>query len=225
MPIAVATLASVAFASSLAAAAPSAASFPPIVVDVTVASNVPATLVTRVLDEADAIWRSTGLTVVWRRHPTDASSPATADPMWPIRQTLDVTIGDERGAAPKGPENTTTLGWITFVEPDVPGHEIHVSYANAVVYLTEARGVVGLVDRMTIIEREMKLARAMGRALAHEMGHYLLGSKAHTPTGLMEAAHTASEFFNYERNAFAITTDQRQTVADRLRQAPLVASW
>ena len=41
----------------------------------------------------------------------------------------------------------------------------------------------------------MLLARAMGRALAHEMGHYLLASKEHTKNGLMQAHRTATEFF------------------------------
>ena len=35
---------------------------------------------------------------------------------------------------------------------------------------------------MPLAQREMLLARAMGRALAHELGHYLLASKIHTPS-------------------------------------------
>jgi hypothetical protein len=35
---------------------------------------------------------------------------------------------------------------------------------------------------------ERLLPRALGRALAHELGHYLLARRAHSPTGLMREA-------------------------------------
>jgi len=84
--------------------------------------------------------------------------------------------------------------------------------------------VVGLADRMPIAEREMLLARAMGRALAHEIGHYLFGSKTHSARGLMQATHSAAQFFGYERNAFTVDTAQRQVAVDRLRQERRVVS-
>ena len=44
-----------------------AAAPPPMIVNVTTAAERLASLVTRVLDEADAIWRAAGFTFVWRR--------------------------------------------------------------------------------------------------------------------------------------------------------------
>ena len=41
---------------------------------------------------------------------------------------------------------------------------------------------------MPIFEREMLMARAMGRALAHELGHYFLASKEHTQERADESA-------------------------------------
>ena len=90
--------------------------------------------------------------------------------------------------------------------------------------MADATAVVGLLDRMTIVQRETLLARAMGRALAHEIGHYLLGSKVHTGRGLMRAMHSASDFFGADRASFALDAAQRQAVAARLRQGPLVVS-
>lgn len=221
MPIAT-CLTAVVLASSLAGAAPITASLPPIVVDVTVASNVPASLVTRVLEETAAVWTATGLTFMWRQHRAGGSVPESGPP---VRHALDVVIGNDHGvAADLERENKVPLGWIRFDGGDVPTGEIYLSYENAVAFMVEARGVVGAVERMTLMERELKLARAMGRALAHEIGHYLLASKVHTPAGLMEAAHSAVEFFSYPRDAFAITAAQRQTIANRLVTEPLVAS-
>jgi len=223
MPVAT-SLAAIVFASLLAGAAPVTASLPPIAVDVTIAPDVPATLVTRVLEEADAVWRVSGLTFVWNPHRADRSIAMAASGPVACR-ALDVVIGHNRGPGPDSErENRTALGWIVFDGPGVPAHEIYVSYENAQAFMAGSRGVVGMIEQMTLAEREMNLARAMGRALAHEIGHYLLASKAHTPGGLMQAVHTASEFFSYQRNGFAIDEAQRQTVAERLRHQPLVAS-
>ena len=223
MPIAT-SLAAVVFASSLAGAAPVTASLPPITVDVTIAPDVPAALVTLALEEADAVWRASGLTFVWNRHRADRSISIAASGPAACR-ALDVVIGHNRGTGPDiGRENKTALGWIVFDGPDVPAHEIYLSYENAQAFMAGSRAVVGAIEQMTLAERETKLARVMGRALAHELGHYLLASKAHTPGGLMQAVHTASDFFGYQRNGFTIDAAQRQTVAERLRHQALVAS-
>ena len=73
-------------------------------------------------------------------------------------------------------------------------------------------------------QRETLLARAMGRALAHELGHYLLASKAHTERGLMKAVMTAVELFMPDSGGFRIEPAQRRAVAARLRGEPMVAS-
>ena len=185
---------------------------------------MPATLVTRVLEETDAVWRASGLTFVWNRHRANRSIAMAASGPAACR-ALDVVIGHNRGPGSDiERENRTALGWIVFDGPGVPAHEIYVSYENALTFMAGSRAVVGVMEQMTIAEREMKLARAMGRALAHELGHYLLASRVHTPGGLMQAVHTASDFFGNQRTAFAVDASQRETVADRLRRQPLVAT-
>ncbi len=138
---------------------------------------------------------------------------------------LRVVIGNERGpdADTRG-DNATPLGWIVFDERDLPASEIYVSYENVATYMVNSRAVVGPTDRMPIAEREILMARAMGRALAHEIGHYLLASKVHTARGLMQAKHTAYEFFGADGSAFTLDAAQRQAVAARLRHEPLVVS-
>ena len=96
--------------------------------------------------------------------------------------------------------------------------------ANAETLLGESRGVVGVAAQMPIAQRELLMARAMGRALAHELGHYLLASKLHTRRGLMKAALSAVELFSADARGLRIDPDQRNTVVARLRGEPLVAS-
>lgn len=211
-----ASLAAVVLTSALAAAAPVTAA-PPMTVSVSASQSIPATLVTRVLAETDAVWRAAGLTFVWRRDPPPPAAAAIEPAPCPS-PTLRVVIGVDRASdAGKRTEGVTALGWIVFDE-DRPASEVYLSYDNSVAFMAGARGVVGLTDRMTLAEYHMLLSRAMGRALAHEIGHYLLASKAHSVRGLMRATHTAAEFFGFERSGFVIDAAQRRAVADRLRE-------
>ena len=77
---------------------------------------------------------------------------------------------------------------------------------------------------MPIVQRETLLARAMGRALAHELGHYLLASKVHTNRGLMKAILNAAELFTSDVRGLRIDPAQGQAIVARLRGEPLVAS-
>jgi hypothetical protein len=210
------SLAAAALAASPAAAASTPSAPPPMVVTVAAIADVPPSLVSRVLEEADAIWHPTGLAFVWRRVPRSAVIRLDQDP-FDASCGLRVVIGDARGEANA---NRLPLGWIQF-DHQHPAQEIYVSYQNAVDFMAGASGVTGPVSRMPPAEKEIKLARAMGRALAHELGHYLLASKVHTQRGLMQANHTATDFFDYSRHGFDIDAAQRQLIA-ALRQDAVV---
>jgi hypothetical protein len=84
--------------------------------------------------------------------------------------------------------------------------------------------VVGNIEPMPLRRREILVARAMGRALAHELGHYFLASKIHTRRGLLQANRSAAELFAEERNGFRIDLWQQHIIASRLSGAPVVAT-
>jgi hypothetical protein len=136
-----------------------------------------------------------------------------------VPATLRVVIGDQAGVSRN---DTTPLGWITFDDTGAPEPEIHLSHANARSLLAQSAETSGGVARMTKIEQETLLGRALGRALAHELGHYLLASKGHTPTGLMMARRTTTELFSRGRERFAIAGGQRAAIAMRLAPPVLV---
>jgi len=219
--VAIALAASTAFAAGAAAPVASDA-VPPMIVTVSVEPNLSPALVQAVLAEADAIWRPSGVSFVWQRTPPVSVSYArTGDAAPYLPNTLHLTIGERRGS---GKDGRLPLGWIVFDDITVPTQEIYLSYANARQMMEEARGVVGLIEQMPVMQRETLLSRAMGRALAHELGHYLLASKVHTERGLMKATMTAVEMFMPDSRGFHIEPTQRRAVAARLRGEPLVAS-
>jgi hypothetical protein len=193
------------------------------IVNVTAGDDVSPSLAARLLAEAQEIWRPAGVTFCWRRvAPATLLPYARASESVPYApDTLRVHIGNSRGAG-NGPQ--LPLGWIMFDEQAGPAHEIYLSHANALAMLSEAQGVVGIVANMPISQHEMLIGRAMGRALAHELGHYLLASKVHTRTGLMRAVLTAVELFMPDTGRLRIEPAQRRAVAARLRGEPLIAS-
>jgi hypothetical protein len=58
------------------------------------------------------------------------------------------------------------------------------------------------------------LSRALGRVLAHEIGHFLLRFPAHAAAGLMAAQHTVDDLTDPSRLSF-----QLHQLEPRLREA------
>lgn len=186
-----------------------ATSLAAIVVTVSAPADIRQSFVDRVTAEADAIWRAAGLAITWERQTTFIASRA-----------LHVVFGNERGTSTSSAQ---PLGWIRFAD-DQPDPDLYLSYANAISLLELSRGAIGLSHSMTVLERDIYLSRAMGRALAHELGHYLLASKAHTADGLMKANRSAAEFFSSDRRRFAVTASEWRQVAARLDDGARVTS-
>ena len=195
---------------------------PPVVVTVFSAAGVPAKLVSGLLAETSAIWRTSGVEFVWQRAVQEIVPYARLAETGPYQSsTLRVVIGDQRGSSR---DRTMPLGWIVFDDEHDPQREIYLSYANARSLLESARGVVGVIEQMPHAQREILLGRAMGRALAHELGHYLLASKVHTPHGLLKASRTSSELFAFGCAGFGIDAVQRQQIVARMRGDSLIVS-
>ena len=89
----------------------------------------------------------------------------------------------------------TGLGWIAFAdgEPQIP---ITVSM-TAIHRLVERGTWQGtMLARMPAGVSRLFVQRALARAAAHEIGHYLLRSTAHARRGLMRPAFTAEEIMD-----------------------------
>ena len=63
--------------------------------------------------------------------------------------------------------------------------------------------------------RQYKLGVVLGRAVAHEIGHYLLESNSHSPYGLMRASIDAREFADLRTGSFRLDRESQAYLAAR----------
>jgi hypothetical protein len=57
-----------------------------------------------------------------------------------------------------------------------------------------------------------EMGRLLGRSLAHELGHYLLGSRGHTEEGLMRASYGQQDGKSKTHSSFGLDDEQVATV-------------
>ena len=99
-----------------------------------------------------------------------------------------------------------TLGLIRFRE-DVPDSEI-VMYPDAIAALVSTTRF-GTEDMFSPAAfRDLILGRVLGRALAHEIGHFLLRSRVHSAAGLMRAIQPVTALVAPDRHDFGLSPDQ-----------------
>jgi hypothetical protein len=185
-----------------------AADLPTVTISVHTAPAISPVVVDKTLEEASAIWRPTGVTFKWQKIDAESVSAAAQ----PTRPRVIITEQPGRPSTGGAP-----IGWVTFVD-DEPDGDIHVSHANAERYILSFGGLPGGTRRLTPAERFLLMGRTLGRALAHEIGHYLLRSKAHTTSGLMKANRTVKEFTDADARGFEVDTTEREAVVRRVRQ-------
>ncbi len=163
-------------------------------IDVAVAASdsVSDIVLNEIFTEAGAIWDPADVTFHWHR--SSASEASRPDSL--------LLMFEPPAAQPR--DSQAPLGWLTFAMGR-PGHTIHLAPANAesLIHRTPTAH-----DR-TLAEHDVLLGRALGRAFAHEAGHYLLRSKAHSAHGLMRAAWPAEEFLGADRARFAPSADEQ----------------
>jgi hypothetical protein len=117
----------------------------------------------------------------------------------------------------------TGLGEIRFASDGSPDSTI-VLYLDSVVRIATKAPFMGLhpafwPDGL----RDEIVARALGRALAHELGHFLLRSPHHADSGLMRASQKGSALGAQSGRPFGLTDVDRQRLRIALA-APLFAA-
>ena len=145
------------------------------------------------MKEVTRIWATYGVNVAARKAASRSRDGAV---------TLTVKIADGLN----GQIGAGTLGLIRFRD-DVPDSEI-VMYPDAIAALvsTTRFGTDDIFSPAAF--RDLILGRVLGRALAHEIGHFLLRSRVHSSAGLMRAFQPVAALVAPDRRDFGLSSDE-----------------
>jgi hypothetical protein len=141
---------------------------------------------------ADSILREADVTATWIDCSSGsrlASHAACTDPLG--SGELAIRIAESpREEAPKGQR---ALGY-SLIEPEVGG-TLATIFSDRVAWLAASS--------------DARYTALLGRAVAHEIGHLVIGTSEHSPAGLMRAVWTSAELLRDEDNDWLFTIDDR----------------
>src|SRR5262245_14365856 len=142
--------------------------------------------------EAAAIWAPYGVVVT-----TDETACES--------RHSDLRLAVVMSAAPAGGAVwEMPLGAVNFDDAGTPFSSIAVFIERLVRLLQEARLWNLAASDWPSALRDGVFGRAIGRVLAHEIGHVLLRSKAHAERGLMRPVQRADELVDPARNRYRL---------------------
>jgi hypothetical protein len=140
------------------------------------------------------------------------------------------------------PDGAVRLG-VMFADPD---QSTAIGALGSIVFLDEGpvpaivmypRAIAALVSTVTLLGNndqvwptalyDLITGRVLGRALAHEIGHFLLRSRGHSAKGLMRAKHQVPDLIAVDRSRFVLSADEVTrlvSVASASFQSPAAAA-
>jgi len=150
-------------------------------------ANVPAGILQRGQAVAGRIFEEAGVELKWKECPCDTGEPTALS----IR-IIPTLFG------------STTSSF----------RSDHLGFAAA----TEDGGVLASVfyDRIESLGKGGDLSKLLGLATVHELGHLLLGSRAHTEDGIMRPRWTRQLLRQPHRDHFRFSAEQSETIRQRI---------
>lgn len=142
--------------------------------------------------EAEAIWRQQGVVLEWQ-------PPTVVRSISPHR--LRVLVVNQRPPVLDS-EHQFSVGELVRPQGSHPVALVSIHSAKRLVFSLRGRAGYEL-----IAVDERRLGVVLGRALAHEIGHYLLDTHTHARIGLMRPRFSALEFTDPRDSAFALDAD------------------
>ncbi len=156
---------------------------------------IDAAVVRKAVAEAAAIWTKYGVVL-------DGEDTCGRSAVETLRLTIGVAATALPGRAP------VVLGTIVFGPDGAPEPRITL-FLNEVLRFVAVARVLGADERRwPRLLREEVMGRILGRVLAHEIGHYVLGDPRHTFAGLMRSIQRSDELAEPSRAGFTLSTDQ-----------------
>lgn len=167
------------------------------------AKDIGPEMIEVVQEEVAELWRPYGVDIVWEEAWTVVSLDR------PKPELFVFFVDRELEARGTG---ATPVAWIQFLN-GAPGQLINVSVSSAKRLLHETAWHDQRPIRMAPQNAQDRLiARMIGRALAHEIGHYLLASSSHAKNGLMKPMITPAEFVKEGRNHLQLVPEHERAL-------------
>jgi hypothetical protein len=181
----------------------------PLSARLTVSPDLPALSRRVMIAEAEGIWRREGVALTW---PAIRATEATSAP-------LRVLVIARREAADTGNDQLWPVG-------ELVAQTEH--RALAIASIAGAERVLFEARRHRLLESpavaQYRLGVVLGRAMAHEIGHYLLNTPTHAQDGLMRAAIDAPEFADPAAQTFGLDRRASQWLRARIAGDPSTAA-
>jgi hypothetical protein len=155
----------------------------------TIAPALPADVRALLLDEATRIWRSQSVTIDW----LSSTAPARV-----TDRSLRVLVIPRRGPVAQQ-HDSLAIG--ELLGPG-KGHAVAIVSIEAAEHLVEEARPPGFPLLAPLDHRRLGLV--LGRAVAHEIGHYLLDTHTHARHGLMRPRFDAREFSDLRSGTFRL---------------------
>ena len=155
--------------------------------------------------EIERIWQPYGVVIRWEAVGSGESGPQ-----------LRLTIADSELDHPQQSAAQPALAWIWFDTPTRPGNDIHVS-VDAARRLVAGVRVGGRSVSAWPALGETLLGRALGRGIAHEVGHYLLASSQHANEGLMRPHVLPDDLLTFRARDYALAPAAVRSLASGAR--------
>jgi len=145
--------------------------------------------------EAAAIWAPYGVTI---DAVASCGCPGDRAPLLVVAIAPSSAPGVDHGW--RGP-----LGTIGFDADGLPVSTLTLYLADIERLLRGAGVFGGDQYRWPTSLHERVLGRAVGRVIAHEIGHYVLRTRAHAAAGLMRPVHTTDQLAAPSRHGFELS--------------------
>ena len=182
-------------------------------VDISALAGMPPRQIQAMALEATAIWEPYGVGLTW----IDSNGASPTPPG--LRDVLKVSRDGPGDRLASGTSGARRLGTVLFLEGrDTAENTVALFVEAARQTVEDARWVNSRVGDWPPSMREELLGRALGRILAHEIGHYLLAWRAHTRDGLMRAAFPGEALIQPARRVFELSERLLPRLRARLAQ-------
>jgi len=164
-------------------------------------AGVPEKTLAKAKHESGRIFRNSGLTVLWQDHALSAADrrhPHHSTDSWDgTHFVLRLLTQSREGSSMNAMGEALSL----------------VEIANVFMNRVTEQAAIG----------ELSVSRMLGHAIAHEIGHLLLGNNSHFPGGIMAAPWTKQDLWHMSKGGLLFTPQEVTRIQQEVRHRSLSA--